>query len=505
MNSTEASSDGDWDITTKPCEFEPEGLNQSVNVLGPMLGLRYEILKEVGRGGMGVVFKARHRALAKDVAIKVLLPGMSVERFYREARLLAQLDTPHVVKVHDFDVLGGDSPILVMEWVEGHDLAHVCKERGGRIEETEALSLMSQVAHGLAQAAGAGIVHRDVKPANILVDARGRVRVADFGLARGTDGTGMATLTDCAMGTPFYMAPEQAEDPRTVDTRADIYSFGATFYHILTGSPPFVGSTPFSTFFKAKTEPLVSPKSLIPKLSNRTGDLLEKCLAKSPAARFQSFEEVLRHVSPASIGTSPWDEPEDPSIAAILARYQSRRDGYLNSEHLFPDVYPMSSGRKLFVARGSIATQQVDAIVSSDDEMISMGGGVSRALKYAAGPTMEAEARKYVPVRAGRAVVTSAGKLSARFIFHGITLNYSKPGSARPSRDLILEILASCFYHADTLNVKTIAFPLLGTGAGGFPTDICLDATFHFLARTLSRGMTSVQEATIVIYGGSRP
>jgi O-acetyl-ADP-ribose deacetylase (regulator of RNase III) len=314
---------------------------------------------------------------------------------------------------------------------------------------------------------------------------------------------GVVTMTNGAMGTPFYMAPEQAEDPRTVDTRADIYSFGATFYHVLTGTPPFVGMTPFSTLFKAKTEPLVPPKALIPSLTSRTGELLERCLAKSPAARFQSFEEVLRQVNPAADTASPWDETEDPSIAPIMASYHARKAGYLETNHLpsFPDVYKMASGRTLKIVRGSIVSEKVDAIVSSDDEMISMGGGVSASIKFAAGPAMVAEARKYTPVRAGRAVVTSGGKLRSRFIFHGITCDLSKRGFGLPSRDLILEILASCFYHADTLNVKTIAFPLLGTGAGRFPTDVCLDTTFRFLARTLSRGITSVQEATIVLYG----
>lgn len=125
---------------------------------------------------------------------------------------------------------------------------------------------------------------------------------------------------------------------------------------------------------------------------------------------------------------------------------------------------------------------------------------MSESLRYAAGPEMVAEAQKYTPVRAGRAIVTSAGRLPARFIFHGVTLDFSKHESSLPSRDLILEIMASCFYHADTLNVRTIAFPLLGTGQGGFPVDLCLDTMFHCLARTLTRGVTSVQEARIVLF-----
>jgi O-acetyl-ADP-ribose deacetylase (regulator of RNase III) len=202
---------------------------------------------------------------------------------------------------------------------------------------------------------------------------------------------------------------------------------------------------------------------------------------------------------------SPWDESDDPSIASILARYAERRPIYLELRSMLdaPDVYTLPSRRKLIVAHGSITGQRADAVVSSDDEMLSMGGGVSKTLRVAAGPEMVAEARKYAPVRPGRAVVTSAGAMSSRFIFHGITLGYSKEKHVQPSRDIIQEIMASCFYHADGLNVRTIAFPLLGTGTGGFDEPVCLDTMFHYLARVLTRGVTSVTEATIVLFSPS--
>src|SRR5262249_33947116 len=150
--------------------------------------------------------------------------------------------------------------------------------------------------------------------------------------------------------------------------------------------------------------------------------------------------------------------------------------------------------------------QAVEAIVSSDDEDLTMGstddglGGVAKAIFRAGGSAIADEARRYIPVRPGRAVVTSAGALPARFVFHGVTLGASRDPSVRPSRDLISEILASCFYHADSLHIRTIAFPLLGTGKGGFSQEVCLDTTFRFLARMLLRGLTSVQEARIVLF-----
>jgi O-acetyl-ADP-ribose deacetylase (regulator of RNase III) len=154
--------------------------------------------------------------------------------------------------------------------------------------------------------------------------------------------------------------------------------------------------------------------------------------------------------------------------------------------------------------------QQVDALVSSEDGHLTMGEtvanarGVAAALRRAAGPGYPAGARRFVPVRPGRVVVTPAGELPARFVFHGITLEGPVEDRVCPSRDLISEILAACFYHADTLFVRTIAFPLLGTGTGGFAQEVCLDTMFRFLARMLLRGLTSVREVRLVLYRSER-
>jgi serine/threonine protein kinase len=464
---------------------------------------RYEILGEVGRGGMGVVYRARHKKLDRQVAIKVTLPGAPPERFLREARLLALIRSPHVVAIHDFDVLPNGCPMLVMEWVEGGSLHHAMQARGGAVPEEQVLPWMEQICAGMLAATEQGVIHRDLKPSNILLDGQGRARAADFGVARGPASQADLTLTTQGMlGTPFYMAPEQAEDPRGVDTRADIYSFGATFYHALTGTPPFTGETAFSVLCKHKLEPLISPRSRNPRISERTSELLERCLAKSPNDCFQSFAEVLHQLKPAPAAASPWDASEDTALAGYLARYQQRRATYLHPRYTLdePDQYVFPDGRTLSILRGSLIDQEVDALVSSDDEELSMSGGVSAALLRAAGPGMRAEALRYVPVRLGRAVVTSAGgALKARFLFHGVTLDYSRQQLC-PSRDLISEILASCFYHAESLHVQTIAFPMLGTGTGGFSRAVCLDTMFRFLARTLLHGLTPVREARIVIF-----
>ena len=469
----------------------------------PGFTARYELLGEVARGGMGVVYLARHRRLDRPVAIKVMLPGTPTERFLREARLLACIKSPFVVTVHDYEVLADGSPLLIMEWVEGTDLRQHLRQRGGPIPEGQGLSWMRHACEGMIAAADQGIIHRDLKPSNLLIDGQGRVRVADFGLARGPLTSGELTLAGNVMGTPFYMAPEQAEDPRGVDTRADIYSFGATFYHALTGRPPFEGETAFTVLFKHKTEPLVSPKARQPGLSERTSELLERCLAKSPSERFSSFAELFTLLQPTTTVASPWAASDDAELADYLARYQRRREAYMAERTAWNadlDVYHFPRGQKLKLVRGDIVAQRVEAVVSSDTCHLEMNYGVSHAIRRAAGEAVATEALRQAPVRPGRAAVTSGGNLGARLVFHGVTVGLIGGALVRPSRDLLAEILASCFYHADTHEVKSIAFPMLGTGAQGFPRDICLDVMFQFLARMFLRGLTTVREARIVLF-----
>src|SRR5262249_41620688 len=158
-------------------------------------------------------------------------------------------------------ILPNARPMLCMEWVEGTDLLKVIKAARGPIDEARVLRWMRETCAGMAAAAEQGIIHRDLKPSNILIDKAGRAKVADFGLAHGPTNLGELSRSGDLMGTPYYMAPEQAEDPHGVDTRADVYSFGATFYHALTGSPPFEGHTAFTILYKHKTEPLISPRA----------------------------------------------------------------------------------------------------------------------------------------------------------------------------------------------------------------------------------------------------
>lgn len=245
-----------------------------------------EILELVGRGGMGAVYKARQPALDRLVALKILPPTKTQEpgfgeRFNREARALARLSHPNVVAVHDFGQAGG-YPYLLMEFVDGVNLRQL--ERASRLSPRDALAIVPQVCDALQYAHDEGVVHRDIKPENILVDRRGRVKIADFGLARllaVEPADERLTGEGQVMGTPHYMAPEQVEHPREVDHRADIFSLGVVFYELLTGELP-LGKFP--------------PPSRKVQIDVRLDDVVLRALEKEPARRYQQAGEVKTEV-----------------------------------------------------------------------------------------------------------------------------------------------------------------------------------------------------------------
>jgi len=241
---------------------------------------RYEILDVLGRGGMGVVYRARQPDLDRVVALKILSPRLAadrsfVERFGHEAKALARLNHPNIVAVHDCGVEAG-TPYLAMEYVEGENLRRLMAER--RLKPERALAIVPQLCDALEYAHGQGVIHRDIKPENILSDRRGRVKIADFGLAMMIGaGAPRLTQTNAVMGTPHYMAPEQVENPKTVDHRADIYSMGVVFYEMLTGE------LPLGAFSKPSEKAEVH---------RRIDEIILRALAKEPARRYQTASEV---------------------------------------------------------------------------------------------------------------------------------------------------------------------------------------------------------------------
>ncbi len=252
-----------------------------------------EILELVGRGGMGVVYKARQKRLDRLVALKILSPKIGqdpafAERFHREARAMAMLNHPHIVTVHDFGQNDG-LYFFLMEYVDGVNLRRLLD--AGKLSPQEALAIVPQICDALQYAHDAGVVHRDIKPENILMDKNGRVKIADFGLAKlvGREAKDM-TLTGAGqvMGTPQYMAPEQIEHPKDVDHRADIYSLGVVFYQMLTGELP-IGR--------------FAPPSQKVQIDVRLDEVVLRALEKEPERRYQQASDIKTQVE--TIATTP--------------------------------------------------------------------------------------------------------------------------------------------------------------------------------------------------------
>ncbi|MBL4846322.1 MAG: protein kinase [Planctomycetes bacterium] len=254
----------------------------------------YALLREIARGGMGAVYVARRPGLDRDVALKLLLGGAQgddLERFRREAHVSARLRHPHIVAIHDVGQ-DGDDHYLVMDLIEGESLAQRLK-RDGPLAPRAGAILGRSLAEGLAYAHRQSVLHRDLKPHNVLLDGADHAYLTDFGLAKDVQGAQGLTETGQIMGTPAYMPPEQAEGEfDLVDRRSDVYGMGATLYHALTGQPPYSGSTTINILNAVLTQSPPSPRSLQPKLPKDLETILLTCLARNPLERYPSAQAL---------------------------------------------------------------------------------------------------------------------------------------------------------------------------------------------------------------------
>jgi len=263
--------------------------------IGRSLG-KYRILEQLGTGGMATVFKAYDPAMDRSIAIKVpsahLLedPQFRV-RFQREARLIARLEHPHILPVYDFGEEQG-VPYLVMRYVDGGTLRDRLSR--GILPFDQALRLVAEVAEALAYAHGKGVIHRDVKPANVLLDHDGSALLTDFGIARLVEQT-MQLTQGVVLGTPQYMAPEQVTG-KPVDARTDIYALRMVLYELLTGRRPFEGETPLLVAFKHVTDPLPPPRQVNPALPEAAERIILKAMARDPADRYQNAGDLAREL-----------------------------------------------------------------------------------------------------------------------------------------------------------------------------------------------------------------
>ncbi|MGO9465244.1 MAG: serine/threonine protein kinase [Isosphaeraceae bacterium] len=294
----------------------------------------YLVLDKLGQGGMGVVFKARHRPTGHVVAMKVLPPSFgrdraAVQRFRREVEIASRLDHPNLVAALDASEVQGVY-FLTMEYISGYDLERLAAD-GGPLPIDLALHCTIHAARGLAAAHAQGIIHRDVKPANVMLDEMGSVRVLDLGLARvveagnliGGSPVGSLTQSGAYMGTVDFMAPEQADDPRNVDHRADIYSLGCTLYFLLTGRPPFLADTVLKRLMAHQERPAPTLQAARPEASEKLEAAYLQMMAKLPAERPDSMADVIDHLE--ACRTSPDNEDEARSGLTAFAKRAFKR------------------------------------------------------------------------------------------------------------------------------------------------------------------------------------
>jgi serine/threonine-protein kinase len=290
----------------------------------------YELLSRIGQGAMGTVYKARQISMDRVVAIKILSPRYSrdrsfVERFIREARAVAKLSHENIILGIDVGEAGGIH-YFVMEYVDGVPLSSILK-REGRLDEKRCLTIGLQIARALSHAHKHGIVHRDIKPENIMIASSGVAKLCDLGLAKQTKGDADVTMDGTSVGTPNYISPEQARGEEHIDTRSDIYSLGASLYHMATGGPPFSGSNPMVVMTKHVTESPEPPRKRNPTLSEGFSALVLWMMQKrredrpqDPDALIVEMERVLAGQQPA-----PASVPERRPISVIQRSPMERR------------------------------------------------------------------------------------------------------------------------------------------------------------------------------------
>jgi len=274
---------------------EPATLGAIAEASPPGVLGDFELLEEIGRGGMGVVYRARQRSLDREVALKLILHGTQASpaeqaRFQAEVAAAAQLDHPHLVPIYE---VGSDQgwQYFGMKLIEGQTLSR--RIAAGPLPEREAAQLVIRIARAIQYAHECGVIHRDLKPANILLDQQGEPHVSDFGLAKRAAATSSLTQTGAILGTPSYMAPEQASGGRgDVGPLCDVYSLGALLYAMLTGRPPFQGPSPVDTLLMVLEQDLLPPRLLNRRVNRDLEMIVLRCLQKPPELRYSTAGEL---------------------------------------------------------------------------------------------------------------------------------------------------------------------------------------------------------------------
>jgi serine/threonine protein kinase len=276
----------------------------------------YDLFEQIGAGAAGTVYRARHWESKEVVAVKVLHPEVArnpvvLKRFEQEYRITSKLDHPNIVRALEFS-RSADGPFLVMEFVEGESLG-TRLAREGQISEPEAVGLITQVAQGLQCAHEQGLLHRDVKPDNILITSAGQAKLTDLGLAKEVGSQTNLTRAGCGLGTPNFAAPEQFRDARNAGVRADVYSLAATLYMMVTGTLPFSGGNLIHVLTRKLRDDSPPPRALAPGLSERTDAVIRRAMSADPTLRPASchqFLEELHGLAPLNVVGEPLPDRE---------------------------------------------------------------------------------------------------------------------------------------------------------------------------------------------------